>query len=398
MSVRYPVSKSVLDWAVEKSGQDIAVLESKLPKLEDWRKQLETTDNGLSISNIKALSKALNIPFGYFFIKELPKDNEFAISYRSIENKMYHHPSRDLQETIADMQKKQDYVRNYRKENQDQLDFVGSYNINSSFLDIANDIRVRCDLPLNWNLQAKNKREAIKYLHSSIEPVGILLFKNGIVQSNTHRPLNLEEFRAFVLVDTYAPLIFINTQDSLSGQLFSICHELAHIWLGQEEILNDSDAFGRIQYGQTKHSNMELERLANKVAAELLMPKQNILGLFDSNFTLANIEKVSTKLKISQQAVAIGLLDGHFISKTKFDELFEVITRNTETTLDNKKSSGAGGDYYNNYFNKIDYHFFDLVSTQAEEGNLSYTDAYDLLNIKSGKIYTKTLHKFEERI
>lgn len=34
---------------------------------------------------------------------------------------------------------------------------------------------------------------------------------SGIVGNNTHRPLSIDEFRAFSITDDYAPLIFIKS-------------------------------------------------------------------------------------------------------------------------------------------------------------------------------------------
>lgn len=393
MTAKYPVSPHVLDWAIMKSGQDIIGLENKLPKLNDWRKEADNNHAFLSISNIKHLSETLHIPFGYFFLEEPPQESEMAIAYRSIENKLYEHPSRGLEETIEDMQRKQDFVREIRKQSFDRLGYVGSHNINSSYIQIANDIRDTCELPIDWNLKQKDNREAIKYLQRQIAQNGILLFKNGIVLTNTQRPLALEEFRAFVLVDEYAPLIFINTQDALSAQLFSICHELAHIWLGQAEILNDYADFK-----ETRYTNKSLERLANRVASELLMPKEQIPTLFEDDFSLDKVEQVAKQLKISQQVVAIGLHNEKFISKATFNKLYDEILQNVERALEERKAARPGGDYYNTYLYNIDHNFFNLVSTQAAEGNLSYTEAYSLLNLKSGKAYTKALKKLESRL
>jgi len=87
---------------------------------------------------------------------------------------------------------------------------------------------------------------------------------NGIVGNNTSRHLSIEEFRAFTLIDEYAPLIFINSADSKGGKIFSLLHEFIHIGLAQNSLYNASqDDF---------HVVHPVETFCNGVTAEIIAP------------------------------------------------------------------------------------------------------------------------------
>ena len=107
---------------------------------------------------------------------------------------------------------------------------------------------------------------------------------NGIVGNNTHRPLAIDEFRAFALVDNYAPLVFINSNDSTSGRLFSLLHELVHILMGKNNFYNDRySAHGQINPAET---------ICNAVAAEILVP--DVLFVSKWNETVAQSDAEAT--------------------------------------------------------------------------------------------------------
>ena len=77
----------------------------------------------------------------------------------------------------------------------------------------------------------------------------------------------MEEFRGFALTDQYAPLIFVNGKDAKAAQMFTLAHELAHIWLGESGL----SGFERLIPGST-----QVEEWCNRAASEFLLPSSEL--------------------------------------------------------------------------------------------------------------------------
>lgn len=210
---------------------------------------------------------------------------------------------------------------------------------------------------------------------------------NGVVGHNTHRPLSIQEFRAFTLLDEYAPLIFINTNDSPNGKLFSLVHEAAHIWMGTDNFYND-------RYGNASGvSNLEV--ICNAVAAEILVPNR----VFVREWNIRNnLEWNSEKIQVLSQVFRCGAtviarraLDNNFITKNEY----ETIAKDAVEYFNQQKSekTSTGGNFYNSIAVKNDKRFVLALNSSMYEGTTQFTDAYRLTNTNR-----KTFSKLVEQV
>lgn len=210
-------------------------------------------------------------------------------------------------------------------------------------------------------------------LRNYISDLGVVVMMSGIVGNNTHRTLDTNEFRAFALVDKKAPLIFINSNDSFNGKLFSLLHEFAHICLGENSLFND------------RHGSIDkvfaTEKICNALAAEILVPEHIFLEKWKKQIREkdeeATIRELAKYFKCGYTVLARRAYDQKFID---FQSYQNFARKAVQQYLEKKQTGTGGGDYYNTVASRVDRRFFDLLLGSVLEGRTLYSDAFRLTN------------------
>ena len=210
-----------------------------------------------------------------------------------------------------------------------------------------------------------------RMLLQRVEDIGVLVNVNGVVGNNTHRKLNVTEFRGFVLVDEFAPLIFVNVADAKAAQMFTLAHELAHIWYGASAIFDL----------QNLHpADGGIERLCNVVAAEFLVPREEIVNFWHQVRDVADkFQLLARHFKVSEIVAARRALDLALVTKAEFFEYYE---ERREVDFQGRGAS-SGGDFYANQSFRIGRRFAEAVIRATAEGKLLYSEAYRLTGLRS---------------
>lgn len=271
------------------------------------------------------------------------------------------------------------------------MEFVGSGSLEEETEVLANKIKAELALDKSWNI---GKTDVFKYLRRKISDAGIMVMQSGIVGGSTSRTLDINEFRAFVMIDEYVPLIFINATDSPRAKIFSLCHELVHIWLGIDELYNDIFTANRT------FNNEKLEIFCNEVAAEILLPKQLLKNIYDKQEDVnVNINNISKRYSVSKLVTCIRMKNVNLINKKTFDSVYANLLENIEENFSKEKQndqSNSGGNFYNLLGSRLDPRFVHSVNRKAREGSILYTEAYELVGAK-GKTYDKLMDHMEGR-
>ena len=202
----------------------------------------------------------------------------------------------------------------------------------------------------------------------------ILVFKNSVAGGSWARPLSVSEFRGFVVSDRWAPAIFINGADAPAAWVFTLAHELAHLWFGESGI---SDVSIRSEHQQ--------ERLCNSVAAEFLVPADDFLSIWDKNKKNSIDERMEfarKEFKVSFLVIARRAHELGLITNQKYQEIYDQIRYRVA------KSKESGGDFYRTLAVRNSKRLTDFVAQLAVTGGVSFREAGQLLNINPNKVMT----------
>ena len=382
-SVSIKVNPTILNWLMQEAQQG-NVGSSIIDLIKEWI----SGEKEPTFSQIEKVSKKINIPFGYFFLEKPPLEKCKIVDFRTVDSISIHNPSRDLIDTVDLMSGIQEWMAEYNKENgASGYKFVGSIKTTDSVIPAAKTIREDLNLSLNWFEDFRNAREAFNSLRNTIADIGVIVMMNGIVGNNTHRTLNVSEFRAFALTDPYAPLIFINSRDADNGKLFSLLHELVHVWIGKDNFYNDV-------YGVSQKVSKE-EQFCNAVAAEILVPDSIFIDEW-SNQTGSNesiIYELEKKFICSRFTLLIKAFNTRRIEKAEFNRLLNLFKGQFETMQNQKQSEiSGGGDFYRTLATKWDRKVIQAMYSGVQSGRNQYRDVYRLTNT-TGKTFHELVRK-----
>jgi Zn-dependent peptidase ImmA (M78 family) len=371
---RIDVRAPVLRWAIKRSGVPRTDLRHKFPKIDEW----EAGEVQPTLHQLEAFARATSTPFGYLFLHDPPQEQLSIPHFRTVDDHHAAQPSPDLLETVQQMERRQGWMREaLLDQGQEPLAFVHSADLANSPRVIAAHIRTALGLQDSWAHRHGNWSDALRDLRVKMEESGILVVVNGIVGNNTHRPLSIGEFRGFVLVDKYAPLVFINGADGKAAQMFTLAHELAHIWFGV------SAAF---DLRRLMPSTDQSERACNSVAAEFLVPEVELRSAWPSlRQQREPFQAAARRFKVSTIVAARRAFDVGLISRDQFFEFYDTYEADERRVSAEVES---GGDFYASQNLRISKRFGDAVIRAVKEGRLLYQEAYRLTGI-SGKTFDR---------
>lgn len=367
MKTEISVKSNMLTWAIHRAGYDMQVFAEKHPNILKWL----SGEKNPTVKQLEEFSKKVFLPFGILLLSEPPKEKLPFTFFRTGAGST-NHVNVNVYDTIQLLQQRQAWLRDYLIEHEfEPLPFVDKFKSGGSVQAIVNDIRTTLKLPENWASAFSNWQEAQDHLVTHIEDNGIITMFNGVVENNGHRKIPVEECRGFVLVDSLAPFMFVNNSDFKSAQMFTIAHELAHIWTGHS---------AGFDFRELLPANDPIERLCDQVAAEFLVPQDAFNRVW-----AGNIGQTARYFKVSEIVIARRAMDTGKITKSEFRAFYKSYA---SREFARKENQSGGGDFYATAKKRISLTFATHVNNAVKSGELLYRDAYKLTSMKGDTFQT----------
>jgi len=342
-----------------------AVLAGRFPKLGAWEEgTLHPT-----LKQLEDFAHATHAPIGYLFLPVPPEEQIPIPDFRTIAGRQVLRPNPDLLDMIHLCQQRQEWYRQFaRSIGEPPLSFVGSVSATTDVRVAAAQLRETIGFDLEERRRIPTWTDALRRFIELADAAGVMVMVSGVVGSNNRRKLDPEEFRGFALADTLAPLVFLNGSDSKAAQMFTLAHELAHIWLGQSAV-SDSQP--------SEVPTHRIERFCNEVAAELLVPLEVFAPEYDRNVDLqSELDRLARRFKVSTLVILRRMRDAGLAS-ARFRDAYAAEVERLRSL-----STGGGGNFYLTLGARASRRFARALVVSTLEGRSSFTEAFRLLGFK----------------
>jgi Zn-dependent peptidase ImmA (M78 family)/DNA-binding XRE family transcriptional regulator len=376
------ITPNVFKWARESAKMSEETAAAKVSVAADKLKEWENGTSQPTIRQAQTLAKAYKRPFALFFLPEIPRDFQPLQDFRKSGSKLLTTSSIFI---IREIQQKQAWISDAYADNDEiKLPFVGRFTINDNPQTVAQDILKTLDIhPAHYKSE-----NPIREWIDAAETNGIFVSRTSFIHSRLK--LDSEELQGFAISDSYAPFVFVNSDDWNAPQLFTLLHEIAHIWIAQTGISNDIEP--EIKNKDKFHP---VELFCNEVAANALMPKDIVLNFGTLIYQNSKeVLKAAKLLGVSSFALIVRALNLGLISIPVYQKLkkqadidfAEYLKREAEKKAKQKEKENPGGpNYFLLQLNRNSRLFTQTVLDAFHGGSIEPTLASNLLNVQINK-------------
>jgi len=375
------INGEIISWALRRSGaslESLATAKVSPDRLRRWISGEESPSEGQA----ELLADRLNIAYPMLFMATVPDDEPIKTpDLRTLDGNPLRKPSFGLLSVLDSTRARQSWYRDEQiEQGKDSLSFVSSFTISDSVQSIAADMRSAFGIDATSRRELPGYEELLKSLVGKAEELGIIVMRSSIVGHATKRKLSVDEFRGFVLIDPLAPIIFINDNDAKAAQIFTLAHELAHIWLGASGV-SDRDPEDKAS------SNNPIETKCDAIAAEFLVPESELMTYWNTALsTDTNVQNAWRYFKVSSLVILRRAKDLNLIANSVFfakvHDQYEAYKRREKESLNKAPTKKKRkGNFYNSFEIRNGRKFNAAVVSAVKAQRATYAEAGTLFGI-----------------
>ena len=370
--IRVHIEPKLLRWALERAGKSEEDLSGRFKRYPAW----ESGEAQPTLKQVEAFARAVHVPIGFLFLSEPPDEPVPIPDFRTLAGQAVSRPSPDLLDMIYTCQDRQNWYREFaRVDGQPERSFVGSATIDTPAEVVAGEMQDTFEFDLAARRNCSTWTDALRMFIRHVDDTGVLMMVSGVVRSNNRRRLDPTEFRGFCLSDPLAPLVFVNGSDTKAAQIFTLAHELAHLWLGNTALSNAGV--------ETLDARSE-EIWCNAVAAEFLVPLSALRTYLHEGESLPDtLARLARTFKVSTLVVLRRLFDVGKLDQTNFNTAWK---EEVERLSAFDRGSG-GGDFYRTTPVRVSRSFVRALVVSTIEGQTLYRDAFRMLGISKSSTF-----------
>ncbi|MDR3112523.1 MAG: ImmA/IrrE family metallo-endopeptidase [Elusimicrobiota bacterium] len=374
------INPKVLKWAREVIQVSRLDIVKKLNKEYIKEKDLISWEEGTDFPTIyiaKILSKLYGIKFITFYLPSVPKKIKPLKDFRGIPDPNIF--SKNFIFLMREIQGKQEWTKEYlTNKSKKPIAFVDSialeYGIEHCTKEAVNLLN---KLLLSDTIELSSKvDDTFKILVKKIESLGVFVSIGNSYNGHHLYSVEPSEARGFAIADKIAPFVFINSKDNKKAQIFTLIHEVCHLFLGESGISDTSSG-----------NKNPTEIICNKATAEFLMPTEKFHEIWNSTKTNSLDEKIKIlgeKFPTSRLSITIRAYALRLISNKTFDETYAHYKKEVKDFTAIKKKQQAKGGFSDPYLKTLKINGKQFVNTVMEaysSSEIMISSACSLLGI-----------------
>ena len=369
------ITPSVVRWARESAGYDLPSAAAKIGRSQGEIEAWEDGSGRPTLAQARKAAEVYRVSLAVLYLSERPEGYAPLRDFRHLPEHAPAEFSPELAWIVRQVRYRQEWLREYVVlQDGDPIPFVGSAKGKTDAREVAVSIRGELRVAPEEQLACPSRFAALSLWIRKVEEAGISVCRQGTVER--------EEARGFALTDPYAPFVFVNSADAIAGQLFTLVHELAHLWLDEPGISNLEGTDGPVATALDA-----TEVLCNRIAAETLIEtglfKESWASQPRGNGIADRVRALSATFRVSKESVARKLLDLGIIRVETYRELRQSYRQRWH---DLSEERGGGGNYYRTEIARNSRLFTQTVMSACQGAIITIGEASGLLGVKANNL------------